>query len=110
MTPRQYVEVTDQTAIYPEKGLGTLYAVTYCALGLGEAGEVQGKVKKVWRGDKPLEEAKEEILDELGDVLWYVTRMAIECDSTLEALMMRNARKLLDRKNRGTLQGSGDHR
>jgi len=43
------------------------------ALGVSdEAGEVCGKVKKLFRGDYALtEEKKLEIADEIGDVLWY---------------------------------------
>ena len=82
----------------------------YCALGLGEAGEVQGKLKKVLRGDATLPDQRDAILDELGDTLWYVTRMALELDCTLDELMERNAQKLLDRQARNALRGSGDHR
>lgn len=109
-TPDDFEEITNQTALYPEKGSGSLTAVTYCALGLGEAGEVQGKLKKVWRGDKTLEENREALLDELGDTLWYVVRMAMELGGSLQHLLNRNGRKLLSRKLRGTLQGSGDNR
>lgn len=105
-----YQSVTEQTGLYPEGGTGSLIAVNYCALGLGEAGEAQGKLKKVWRGDKSLEDAKQDILDELGDTLWYVTRMAIECGSSLEELIIWNAGKVLDRKRRGVIKGSGDSR
>jgi NTP pyrophosphatase (non-canonical NTP hydrolase) len=105
-----YEEVTTQTGLYPEGGTGSLIAINYCALGLGEAGECQGKLKKVWRGDVTLEEQKDVILDELGDTLWYVTRMAIECGSSLEGLIERNGKKVLDRKARGVIKGSGDKR
>lgn len=105
-----YGSVTQQTGLYPEGGTGSLVAVNYCALGLGEAGEVQGKLKKVWRGDKTLEEAKLEILDELGDTLWYVVRMAAELGWTLDDLIFHNVGKVLDRKARGVTRGSGDHR
>lgn len=109
-TIREYETVTEQTGLYPEGNTGSLVAVTYCALGLGEAGEVQGKLKKVWRGDKTLAEQREAILDELGDTLWYLTRMTLELGSNLETLMDLNARKLLDRKARGVIRGSGDNR
>jgi NTP pyrophosphatase (non-canonical NTP hydrolase) len=110
MTPHEYQLVTEQTGLYPEGGTGSLIAINYCALGLGEAGETQGKLKKVWRGDKPLHQAKEEIVDELGDILWYVVRMAAECNVSFQELIDRNAAKVLDRKARGVTRGSGDHR
>lgn len=105
-----YQAHTAQFSVYPEKNTGSLTAVTYCALGLGEAGELQGKVKKIWRGDKTLDEAKDDLIDELGDVLWYVSSMARELGVTLEQVAMRNIEKLEDRAARGQLQGSGDHR
>lgn len=105
-----YEGITEQTGLYPEGGTGSLVAVNYCMLGLGEAGECQGKLKKVWRGDKSLEEQREVLLDELGDVLWYLTRSAVELGSSLEELIFRNADKVLDRKERGVIKGDGDKR
>src|SRR5688572_3436359 len=105
-----YEDVTAQTGLYPEGGTGSLIAINYVCLGLGEASEAQGKLKKVWRGDVSLDEQKEVILDEAGDTLWYITRLAIECGIGLEELMRRNAAKVLDRKARGKIKGSGDNR
>mgnify|MGYP001566576113 CR=1 FL=1 len=53
--------------------------VTYCALGItGEAGEVADHVKKMWRDDNGIltVDRQEHLLKELGDVMWYVARMA----------------------------------
>lgn len=115
-----YENITTQTGLYPESGTGSLIAVNYCALGLGEAGEIQGKVKKIWRGDPGMAtlpgsnripfQAREAILDEAGDVLWYLTRLCLELGVGLEHLMERNAEKVLDRKKRNLIQGSGDNR
>ena len=107
-----YQEALNETAKYPEKGTGSLIAVTYCALGLGEAGEVQGKVKKIWRDDNGVisDEKRAAILDELGDTLWYVTRAAHELGSSLEEIAFNNVVKLRDRNARGVIQGSGDNR
>lgn len=108
----QYQQALNETAKYPEKETGSLIAVTYCALGLGEAGEVQGKVKKIWRDDGGVisDEKRAAILDECGDVLWYVTRLAGELGSDLESIAQANVDKLLDRTARGVIQGSGDNR
>src|SRR6266498_904675 len=47
--------------------------LTYMLIGLtNEAGETAGKLKKVLRGDKKLDDVKADIAAELGDVLWYV--------------------------------------
>lgn len=110
MTPHEYERITAQTGLYPEGGTGSLVAINYCALGLGEVGELQGKVKKIWRGDVPLESQRDVILDEAGDVLWYLTRLTLELGSDLESLMRRNADKVLSRKARGVIRGSGDNR
>lgn len=98
------------TAIYP--GKGELTGLLYVALGLGEVGELQGKVKKILRDDagKLSNEKREELIAELGDVLWYVSQMASELDIALSAVAFRNLSKLRDRAERGKLQGSGDHR
>jgi len=100
------------TALYPGAREGTVEAVVYCALGLGEAGEVQGKVKKVLRdsGGVITSEAREAILSEAGDVLWYLSRLAKELGSSLDEVAKNNVEKLLDRRARGVIKGSGDTR
>ena len=57
-----------------------LLAVAYDGLGLGEAGEVQGKIKKIIRDDggNITPEHIEAIKGELSDVLWYISSM---CDT-----------------------------
>jgi NTP pyrophosphatase (non-canonical NTP hydrolase) len=47
---------------------------------------------------------------EIGDVLWYVARLADELGIDLEEIATYNMNKLLDRLNRGVIQGSGDNR
>ena len=89
-------------------------------LGLtGEAGEVAEKVKKHLRGDdahNPMEHAditarNEEVVKELGDVLFYLTWVANYHGHTLEQVIARNVLKLSDRMDRnGTLRGDGDNR
>lgn len=100
------------TAIYPQAGTGSALALAYVGLGLGEAGEVQGKIKKILRDDNGiLEDAKRiAIAKELGDVLWYVARAASEIDMPLEVIAEMNLEKLGLRQDRGTLMGSGDDR
>lgn len=78
------------TAIYPAHGTRSTVARTYCALGLvNEAGEVAGKVKKAlrddgWTGDAPLSpERAQAVLDECGDVLWYLAQLHTENGETL---------------------------
>lgn len=94
---------TAATAIYPPES-----ALEYLTLGLtSEAGEVAGKVKKYIRdGDFNRDDA----IAELGDVLWYVARLADELDVDLSVVVKANYEKLESRKERNTITGSGDNR
>jgi NTP pyrophosphatase (non-canonical NTP hydrolase) len=97
------------TAKYPAIG----HAVIYPTLGLvNEAGEVAGKIKKVFR-DKNGEispETREALKAELGDVLWYLAQTCTELDIALDDVAEHNLTKLLDRQARGKIQGDGDNR
>ena len=89
-----------------------LLAVSYDGLGLGEAGEVQGKIKKIIRdnGGTIDAEGREAIKAELGDTLWYIASMCQNLGITLEEVATYNIEKLVDRTNRGVRHGSGDYR
>jgi NTP pyrophosphatase (non-canonical NTP hydrolase) len=77
-------------------------------LGLcGESGEVAEKIKKYFRDE---DYSKEDIVKELGDVLFYVTALTNHIGSDLETVMRSNIKKLQDRKKRNKIQGSGDNR
>lgn len=88
--------------------IGLLYA----ALGLGEVGELQGKIKKIIRDGSGIlsTELREAIAAELGDVLWYVADVARELGYPLSTIAEGNLGKLTSRAERGTLGGSGDNR
>ncbi len=78
-------------------------------LGLvGEAGEVAEKIKKLIRDDTRFN--NQEILKELGDVLFYTTALANYYNGSLKMLIKMNVEKLDGREARGTLSGSGDDR
>ena len=63
------------------------------ALGLnGEAGEVAEVVKKAIFGGHPMD--KEKLINELGDVLWYIAEMAHGLGTTMEVIMTGNIVKL----------------
>lgn len=86
----EFQTASARTAIYPEHGTGSVLARTYCALGLvNETGEVAGKVKKAlrddgWTDDAPLSpERAQAVLDECGDVLWYLAQLHTENGETL---------------------------
>jgi NTP pyrophosphatase (non-canonical NTP hydrolase) len=77
-------------------------------LGLcGESGEIAEKIKKYFRDE---DYSKEDIVKELGDVLFYVTALTNHIGSDLETVMRSNIKKLQDRKKRNKIQGSGDNR
>jgi NTP pyrophosphatase (non-canonical NTP hydrolase) len=82
--------------------------LVYTALGLsGEAGEVANKVKKVYRdgGGVISADAKRQLKDELGDVLWYVAMMAYELAVTLDDVAAFNVGKLRARHLTGAGTG-----
>lgn len=109
MTLNEYQKESRATAGYPV--IGELYV--YPTLGLAsEAGEVAGKVKKVFRdnGGVMSAEIKESIAKELGDVLWYLAQVATDLDVTLEEIGSQNLARLKDRMDRGVIKGSGDNR
>lgn len=113
MTLDEYQIHCEKTAIYPEKGTRSIKALAYLGLGMGEAGEVQGTLKKFIRGDygdTMSDETVEEIALEIGDTLWYCAMLAREIGVPLGLVGGMNLAKLARRKMRGTLQGDGDHR
>lgn len=108
----EYQDRAATTAIYPGAGSGSVMALAYLGLGLGETGEVQGKLKKVLRDSDGTvtPEAREAIAGELGDVLWYVAMLARELNLSLDDIATDNLEKLAWRAQRGVIKGSGDTR
>ena len=103
-----YQQVAKQTAIYPRE-----QAIIYPTLGLtGEAGEVANKVKKIIRddGNKINEGLVQEISAEIGDCLWYISILADDIGCKLSDIANANLIKLANRKEKGTIHGSGDKR
>lgn len=108
MNLNEYQFEAMRTAIYPPAT-----ALEYTVLGLAsEAGEVAGKVKKIIRdnGGVVTPSAREALLDEYGDVLWYVSEGVRALGATLESVAARNLNKLESRQRRDKLSGSGDTR
>lgn len=99
-----YQYLAKQTAIFPAD-----QANAYLGLGLAsEAGEVAGKLKKVIRDGKEIDENT--LRGELGDVLWYLALLCEFNGLTLAEVADSNIGKLYSRKARGKLGGSGDNR
>ena len=94
-----------------------------------ESGEISGVLKRVRRGDygklaqemieapdgvfKVLQnfpEIKEDLLQEVGDREWYTNRALNRLKLTLGDVLDMNAKKVIGRKNKGTILGKGDKR
>jgi len=98
---------------YCTSALGHDMPWVYSALALNEeAGEVAGKIKKVWRDNDGVMtvEKLDAILLELGDVLWYLANLSQDLGLTLEEVAQANLDKLSSRKARGVIGGEGDNR
>lgn len=92
--------------------LQDILCLSYLSLGLaGEAGEVADKIKKVIRdGGGVLGGETGPYVSELGDVQFYIARLAKQFGHTLNGVMRGNLGKLFDRQRRGVISGSGDNR
>ena len=93
--------------------VSTDHAIVYPTLGLvNEAGEVAGKIKKIFRdkGGVITEDDRAALKGELGDVLWYLAQICTELDLPLEEVATQNLSKLFDRLERGVIRGEGDVR
>ena len=106
----RYQDRALDTALFPDIGGERCL---YPALGLAdEAGEVLGKIKKLYRdrGGEVTPEFREKLAKEIGDVLWYAVVLADAFDLRASAIAEENLRKLADRARRDVLRGSGDDR
>jgi NTP pyrophosphatase (non-canonical NTP hydrolase) len=103
ITINQYQNESEKTAVYP----GKMYpaGITYTIMGMvGEAGEIANKYKKILRKQGQPYAHREDLMDELGDVLWYVSALAGELGYTLGEVAEHNLEKLAARKQSGTLK------
>ena len=88
-----YKDFTRKTARYPKRR-----EKEYLMLGLmNEAGEVGGAYKKEIR-DRV--DNTDLIIDELGDVLWYLTRLCDVYGIEISELMVNNMDKLFNRMSK----------
>lgn len=89
------------------------HPIVYPTMGLvNEAGELAGKIKKIFRDKAGVigEAEREALKGELGDVLWYLAQICTELDLTLEEVAEANLEKLFSRLERGQIRGDGDNR
>lgn len=109
MSFEEYQNKAWDTAIYPNKGTN----IYYPTLGLiGEAGEIANKIKKIMRDDDGILtiEKRNELIAEMGDVLWYLAALATELKTSLNTIAYQNLDKLNNRAKNGTIKGEGDSR
>jgi len=93
MELNEYQKEAQKTARYPKELNGYYY---YLALALaGEVGELCNLIKKIARDG--IEPNREEILSELGDILWYTSELARQFGFTLEEVAKYNLEKLRKR-------------
>lgn len=103
-----YEDACADVSFYPEDR-----AMEYVLLGLsGEVGELCNKYKKVLRDDGCAlsRDKRLAMIDEAGDVMFYLARLAHELGTDLDHIMRANVDKLASRKRRGVLGGEGDKR
>lgn len=138
LTFEQYQERSQRTAIYrkqaeklvdslPRDAMVDLLCLLYAGIGLaGEAGELAGKIKKVFRDDDGIMTAERfvAVQQELGGTLWYAAALAEEMDrihhdntgegpmefGMMDAAACDNLVILARRQQQGTLKGDGDER
>jgi NTP pyrophosphatase (non-canonical NTP hydrolase) len=97
----------------PEKGtcdcnIDTERSLTIMSFGLaGETGEVMELLKKRIRDGKF---DRDSLIKELGDVAYYWARICQHFNVSPSEVLKINMEKLLDRKARGVMRGSGDNR
>ena len=72
------------------------YALALC----GETGEIANRIKKVLRGDVALYDPDviDGIVDEAGDALWYLARLADTIGISLSTVAALNIAKIRTRK------------
>lgn len=114
MTFDEYQKAALGTDITSGKGTGLL-SISFMdkVLGLvGESGEFADKIKKILRDkDAQLNEIdRQELIKELGDVLWYAAVLAKYLGTTLEDVAAQNVAKLSKRHQEGKISGKGDNR
>lgn len=105
----------DGTAKYSKDGImvATEQGLIEKVLGLpGEAGEAADKFKKIIRDKSGVISLsdREEIVKELGDVMWYVSTIAAYLDVPLSEVANGNISKLESRLRRNKIHGEGDNR
>lgn len=103
MTPNEYQELSKRTLmnnsvqalkiIKEIKNLPRLSQIIIAAMKLSsEAGELNDALVKHISYGQPLDE--ENIIEECGDLLWYITTILTSLNASMELCMVKNIQKL----------------
>jgi len=112
---KTYRNSEDEEFKHRKETLAELKAILAQAKEIGVKAE---KLKKEIRGGEkrlpPLiiysTDEREGLSKELGDLQWYVAQAAKSIKMTLSAIVSLNVSKLIRRKKKGVIHGSGDNR
>lgn len=89
-----------ESGVNKRTGFVAYRSLSYCVAGLtSEAGEVAGEYKKILRNDlgNLTPERKAKILEEVGDVLWYVQAICVGLKKPLSEVIQELHAKLTAR-------------
>lgn len=96
MQSKEYIDKAMRTCIHDDAG----DMIREAAAGIAsEAGEVLSLIRKWEFQGHPL--LPDQIIDEMGDVFWFMAEMATALDITFEEICQRNLDKTLDRYPHG---------
>lgn len=102
MTANEYQTQASRTLIDGPDSVysGTDIMLVWNALGLaGEAGEVADTIKKAVFHQHGID--RDELIKELGDVLWYAAALCTKLDVSMSEVMEKNIAKLIKRYPNG---------
>jgi len=109
MNLNEYQQLARRTAAPKDKPNELFHLL----LGLcGESGEIAEKTKKIVRDHASdfSQLDRDDLVKELGDVLWHVAIIADYFDIPFDEVGEKNIAKLADRLKRNKISGSGDNR
>lgn len=90
LSMQDYQKAAERTAV-TDMDNKTMHLAWSLAIA-GEAGELANQTKKVFIHGHPYE--KEKLIEELGDILWYIAVYAQGIGSNLEEVATENIKKL----------------
>jgi len=98
LTFREYQETATKTDQVPDVGDNDFKALMVPLLGLaGEAGSLLSEFKKWLRQGEIYRPFADQVSEEIGDILWYVSNIASKMHLDLEEVARENLAKLEDR-------------